>query len=113
MRNANVSWAKFAVAHHHIGLEMTFRRTHAREIDTVACAPVVFAQIQQMACHHCNIGAPVLKTYQHTHADFVHSGLPHAVESVDTPFKVRFHTLPGGMFCTSRGGRFPESRPRR
>ena len=83
---------EFAVAHHHVGLEMAFRRTHAREIDAVACAPVVFAEVEQVACHHCHIGAPVFKTYQHTHADFVHSGLPHAVESVDTPFKVRFHS---------------------
>ena len=83
---------QFAVAHHDVGLEMAFRRTHTREIDAVACAPVVFAEVEQVACHHCHIGAPVLKTYQHSHADFVHSGLSHAVESVDTPFKVRFHS---------------------
>ena len=36
---------EFAVGHHHIGLEMSFRRTHAREIDAIACAPVVLAEI--------------------------------------------------------------------
>ena len=38
--------------------------TYLTGIDTVACAPVVLAQIQQMAGHHCNIGAPVLEAYE-------------------------------------------------
>ena len=44
-----------------------------------------------MICHHGNIGTPFFQTYQYSHPDGVNSGLTHTVESVYTPFKIRFH----------------------
>ncbi len=46
-----------------------------------------------MPRHHSHVGTPVLKTYQHAHAYFVHACLPHAVEAVDAPLEVGL--LPG------------------
>ena len=44
-----------------------------------------------MAGHHRHVGAPVLQADEHSHPDFVHTGLTHTVEAVDAPFKVAFH----------------------
>lgn len=82
---------ELAVGHHHFRLVATLGRTHAREVDRVAGAPVVAAQILEVTRHHGYVGAPVFKAYQHSHADFMHSGAAHAVEAVDAPFKNRFH----------------------
>ncbi len=84
---------KLAVGHHHFRLIASFGRTHAREVDAVAGLPVMFAEIAQMTCHHRHVGAPVLKAYEHSHAYLVHSGLTHAVKSVDTPFENGFHAV--------------------
>ncbi len=44
-----------------------------------------------MTRHHGDVGAPVFQPDQHTHSDFVYTGLPHAVESVAPPFEFRLH----------------------
>ena len=41
-----------------------------------------------MAGHHGYVGAPDFEAYEDAHADFVNSGLAHAVETVDAPLEV-------------------------
>ena len=66
------------------------RGTHSREVHAVLRAPVVLLQVAQMTCHHGEIGTPFLfQPDEHAHADGVNAGEPHAVETVDAPFKVR------------------------
>ncbi len=97
--------SQFAVAHHDLGLIAALGRAHAREIHAVAGAPVVFAQIAQVAGKHCKVGAPVFETYEHSHADFVDPGLAHAVEAVDAPVENGLHAfgviglVVGGIVC--------------
>ena len=82
---------QLAVAHHHVGLEVALRRAHAGEVDAVARLPVVTAQVLQVERHHRHVGAPLLESDEHAHADFVDAGLPHAVEAVDAPLELRLH----------------------
>ena len=42
-----------------------------------------------MTGHHGHVGAPVFEADEYAHADFVYTGGAHAVETVDTPFKIR------------------------
>ena len=85
--------SQFAVTHDNIWLESSvFRRTHAREIKAVFGFPVMLLQITQVISHHSHVGTPFfLQADQHTHANAVNTGLSHAVETVDTPFKLRLH----------------------
>ena len=78
---------QFAVAHHDVGLEVPLGRPHAREVDAVTRLPVVTAQVLQVQRHHRHVGAPLLESDQHAHADLVDPGLTHAVEAVDTPLE--------------------------
>ena len=49
-------------------------------------------KIAQVIRHHTDIRSPFfLQTYQHTHADGMYACLPHAVETVDTPFESGLH----------------------
>ena len=81
------------VGHRHVWLESAFRRAHPREVDGVARLPVVLLQVAQVVGHHCHVGAPVLKTDEHPHSDFMHSRLPHTVVAVEPPFEDRLHAL--------------------
>ena len=47
-------------------------------------------EIAQVIRHHTDIRPPFFQTDQHTHADGMYARLPHAVETVDTPFELDF-----------------------
>ena len=84
---------QLAVGHDAVGAEaFVLRRTHTGEVDGIARPPVVLLQIAQMAGHHHHVGAPIaFQTDEHTHADGVHSGLPHTVEGIAAPFEDALH----------------------
>ena len=73
---------QFAVRHHHVGLVAALARTHTREVDGVAGAPVLLLEIAQVAGEHRQVGAPVFQTDEHAQANLVHTCLTHAVEAV-------------------------------
>ena len=50
-------------------------------------------QVSEVVSHHGDVGAPVFKTNEYTHADFVDAGLSHTVETVQAPFENRLHSL--------------------
>lgn len=84
---------ELSVRHHHIWLESAFGRAHTREIDAEASAPVVLLKIPQVASHHHAISAPVFEPDEDPHPDFMETGTPHAVVTVEAPVENAFHAM--------------------
>ena len=84
---------KLTVGYHNVGLESALRGAHTGEVDAISRAPVFALQISEVTRHHRDVDAPVFKAYEHAHAYFVHSGLSHAVVTVETPLVVRLHAF--------------------
>ena len=84
---------QLAVGHDHVGLEAAvLRRAHAGEVHAVLRAPVMLLQVAQVMGHHGDVRAPLLlQPDEHAHADGMHSGLPHAVETIEPPLELRLH----------------------